>query len=307
MSESHAICYAYQTVKLAGLAGRVYEQLYSADALRVTEDTRTHRALELSQELHGYCAEARDTNQLWAQSSGDECEREQIHFISASDEVLRLSILTLIYRAMPPEPNSETTFGLDCITSARCALESHQAFIRGFGMQASSLLLSEYVNWTILFTPFVPYIVIFCHTIETRNKEDLNRMYAFLKSIECACQHSNAIAKHHHLFGVLYSVALRYTELGLPSSPMAEEQLQLRSEVDAHLSALGLQPQTTYLTAHHTGGVDSLMSSVQPSVEAIGQNRAAEGNNWTQEPWLTRWLSFNQQMIGLFDDNDLSF
>lgn len=62
MSECHAICYAYQTVKLAGLAGRVYEQLYSADALRVTEDTRTHRALELSQELHRYCAEARDTN-----------------------------------------------------------------------------------------------------------------------------------------------------------------------------------------------------------------------------------------------------
>lgn len=95
----------------------------------------------------------------------------------------------------------------------------------------------------ILFTPFVPFIVIFCHTIETRDKEDLSRMYAFLKSIECACQHSNAIAKHHHLFGVLYSVALRYTELGLPSTPMEEEQLQLRSEVDAHLSSLGLQPQ----------------------------------------------------------------
>ncbi|KAJ5197022.1 hypothetical protein N7449_007501 [Penicillium cf. viridicatum] len=307
MSECHAICYAYQTVKLAGLAGRIYEQLYSAEALRVTEDTRTHRALELSQELHGYCAEARDTNQLWAQLSGDECEREQINFIYASDEVLRLSMLTLIYRAMPPEPNSGTTFGLDCITSARCALESHQAFIRGFGMQASSLLLSEYVNWTILFTPFVPFIVIFCHTIETRDKEDLSRMYAFLKSIESACQHSNAIAKHHHLFGVLYSVALRYTELGLPSSPVAKEQLQLRSEVDAHLSALGLQPDRTYLTAHHAEDVDNFMSSVQPSVEAIGQNRAAEGNNWAQEPWLGRWFSFNQQMMGLFEDNDLPF
>lgn len=62
MSECHAICYAYQMVNLASLAGRIYEQLYSADALRVAEDTRTHRALELSQELHGYCAEARDTN-----------------------------------------------------------------------------------------------------------------------------------------------------------------------------------------------------------------------------------------------------
>lgn len=62
MPECHEICYAYQMVNLAGLAGRIYEQLYSADALHVTEDTRTHRALELSQELHGYCAEAHDTN-----------------------------------------------------------------------------------------------------------------------------------------------------------------------------------------------------------------------------------------------------
>ncbi|CAI7608092.1 unnamed protein product [Penicillium crustosum] len=285
MPECHEICYAYQMVNLAGLAGRIYEQLYSADALHVTEDTRTHRALELSQELHGYCAEAHDTNQLWIQSSGDEYEREQIHLISASDEVLRLSMLTLIYRAMPPEPNSGTTFGLDCITSARCALESHQAFIRGFGKQASSLLLSEYISW---------------------DKGDLSRMYAFLKSIECACQHSNAIAKYHHLFGVLYSVALRYTELGLPSSRMEEEQSQLL-EVDAHLSALGLQPHTTYLTAHHTEDVDSLMSSVQPSVEAIEQNRTTEGNNWAEEPWLGRWFSFNQQMMGLFDDNELPF
>ena len=152
---------------------------------------------------------------------------------------------------------------------------------------------------TILFTPFVPFIVMFCHTIEKRDKGDLSRMYAFLKSIECACQHSNAIAKYHHLFGVLYSVALRYTELGLPSSRMEEEQSQLL-EVDAHLSALGLQPHTTYLTAHHTEDVDSLMSSVQPSVEAIEQNRTTEGNNWAEEPWLGRWFSFNQQMMGLF-------
>lgn len=60
--DCHAIRYAYQIVKLASLAGRIYDQLYSADALRTAEDTRTHRALELSQELHGYCAEARDTN-----------------------------------------------------------------------------------------------------------------------------------------------------------------------------------------------------------------------------------------------------
>lgn len=71
-------------------------------------------------------------------------------------------MLTLIYRAMPPEPNSGTTFGLDCITSARCALESHQVFIRGFGMQASSLLLSEYINWYVWMELRLVYCQYFC-------------------------------------------------------------------------------------------------------------------------------------------------
>jgi hypothetical protein len=61
-SSCHAIIYVDQSAKLASLTSRIYEQLYSGDALLLPEAGRTHRALELSQELHGYCAEARATN-----------------------------------------------------------------------------------------------------------------------------------------------------------------------------------------------------------------------------------------------------
>jgi len=61
-SSPHVNAYAYQLMRLAGLAGRIYEQLYSPKALGASEDVRTHRALELSQELHEYHAEARDAN-----------------------------------------------------------------------------------------------------------------------------------------------------------------------------------------------------------------------------------------------------
>ncbi|KAJ5466061.1 hypothetical protein N7530_009848 [Penicillium desertorum] len=298
----HVTAYAYQIVRLAGLAGSIYEQLYSPQALGASEDVRTRRALELSLKLHEYHAEARDANQLWAQATSNLHEKEQIQFTAASDEVLRLSILTLIYRAMPPDPGSRTTFGPECITSARCALEAHKAIVRGFEMHESSLLLSVYVNWTILFTPFTPFIVLFCHCIETRDREDLSQMHTFLKSIECACQHSTTIAKHHHLFSVFYNVAVRYTELGFPSSAMEEEQIQLRSEVDAHLSALGLQPHLAYTSQNLQGNG---LTSVSPGMDAMEQDRD-EGSDW-QEPWLGRWISFNQQMMGLLDGSDLPF
>ncbi|KAJ5285176.1 hypothetical protein N7524_000482 [Penicillium chrysogenum] len=301
-SNAHVTAYAYQLVRLAGLAGSIYEQLYSPQALGASGDVRTRRALELSLKLHKYHAEARDANHHWAQATSNVHEKEQIQFIAASDEVLRLSILTLIYRAMPPDPGSRTTFGPECITSARCALEAHKAIVRGFEMHESSLLLSGYMNWTILFTPFTPFIVLFCHCIETRDKEDLSQMHTFLKSIECACQHSSTIAKHHHLFSVFYNVAVRYTELGFPSSAMEEEQIQLRSEVDAHLSALGLQPHLAYTSQDLQANG---LTSVSPGMGVVEQNRD-EGSDW-QEPWLGRWISFNQQMMGLLDGSDLPF
>lgn len=62
MSNSHAIAYVYQLVKLASLAGKIYEQLYSAAAIRSPLDMRVCRALELSQDLHSYRAEANNIN-----------------------------------------------------------------------------------------------------------------------------------------------------------------------------------------------------------------------------------------------------
>jgi hypothetical protein len=132
-------------------------------------------------------------------------------------------------------------------------------------------------------------------------------MHNFIKSIERACQHSNAIAKHHRLFELFYSVALRYSELGLPSSPMEEEQVKLRSEVEEHLNLLGIQSHTGYVNVHHTQENDDLTSSNPSSVGAIEHNRAAEGNNLEQNPPLGRWFHFNQQMLGLLDYDCLPF
>lgn len=68
------MAYFYQLVKLAGLAGRTYEQLYSANALGASENVRIHRALELSQELHENHAEARDENVCSTHPSFDNLE-----------------------------------------------------------------------------------------------------------------------------------------------------------------------------------------------------------------------------------------
>lgn len=46
-------------------------------------------------------------------------------FYAISDETLRLSLLTLVHRAAPRPPGSTTAFSLDCVSTARSALEKH--------------------------------------------------------------------------------------------------------------------------------------------------------------------------------------
>lgn len=52
-SRHYHLDYLNLQLKLANLSGRIYEQLYSADALRIPRNERSHRAQELAREMDG--------------------------------------------------------------------------------------------------------------------------------------------------------------------------------------------------------------------------------------------------------------
>lgn len=71
----------------------------------------------------------------------------EINFLCLkSDEVSRLSILTLIYRAIPPQGDSPSTFVSDCIKTARKALETHQACMTSM-KESPETLKCSYMHW----------------------------------------------------------------------------------------------------------------------------------------------------------------
>lgn len=59
---SNGLVYFHQQVRFASLAGRVYEQLYSADALQLPAEARTNRARELAEQLDRHATEACETH-----------------------------------------------------------------------------------------------------------------------------------------------------------------------------------------------------------------------------------------------------
>ena len=114
---------------------------------------------------------------------------------------------------------------------------------------------------TILFAPFVPFIVLFCQVIETKDRTDLSRLQAFVVSIQSRNggngSVSEAVDRLCRLFQVLYSVASHYVESHTSGSSYTggsgggEDQIFQGSGIggigtmtgiDSYLAALGFPP-----------------------------------------------------------------
>jgi hypothetical protein len=69
-------------------------------------------------------------------------------FFYTSDSVLRLSLLTLVYRAAPHLPGSATTFSPSCITAARATLEKHEECIKIIH-RSQTPYLATHLHWYV--------------------------------------------------------------------------------------------------------------------------------------------------------------
>lgn len=68
------------------------------------------------------------------------------NFLVLSDSISRFSVLALIYRAIPPPPDSSSTFIPDCIETARAALEMHLDCMTML-KESSEVLKCSYMHW----------------------------------------------------------------------------------------------------------------------------------------------------------------
>jgi hypothetical protein len=93
---------------------------------------------------------------------------------------------------------------------------------------------------TILYNPFTPFIVVFCHVIEAGDPRDLARLDGFVKSLETAQHHSESTAKMYRQSKLLYEAALQYT--GMVAGRSAAPQGNSFDEFDAYIQSLGMPP-----------------------------------------------------------------
>lgn len=154
--------------------------------------------------------------------------------------------------------------------------------------------------------PFVPFIVLFCQVIETKDKDDLARLQAFATSLQYESSVTEAVERLRRLFQVLVSVASHHvqspptSQIGQrtdlrPDLPKDTHQAhQAAFEVDAYLGTLGFSQQ--------------IVSGQWPeSTTGQGQENGREGGEIPEGHRMANpmmWMGNEMQLEDWFYNND---
>ncbi|KAJ5350973.1 transcriptional regulator family: Fungal Specific TF [Penicillium brevicompactum] len=281
--------------KSAIIQSKVYQYLYSPEALQQPQSHRIAHAKQLAAEMQSSVMQPFDD---FSSSNLKISEMDLIYL--TTDKVSRLSVLTLIYRAIPASPESGATFIPECIETAREALEVHRQ-CGALLSESDDFMKTSYMHWAILLSPFVPFIVIFCNVITTSNREDLARLEEFIASLQPLSSFSQSIDRLHTLCSILGTVARLYFEANTRPETDAENFVQVGQEFDAYLGALGLPNNS--MGSNPVGlQPGAPVHTPDPAQPVPGFPAESQDSGAAQ---LGNWFWGNQYMMGLLEE-DLS-
>lgn len=282
--------------KFAGVQGRVYEDLYSPHALKQPRTSRAAKADTLVAEIRGMWSEH---DQI---GSNSDIQEEAHEAFMLGDKVTMSATLTLVFRAVPAADGQPLSCSQECIAAARQALELHQACAAKFTAMADKKIFTEFLHFTLLHTPFTPFLVIFCHIIETQSPSDLAMLENFLQTMQPARGTSSAIEKMYLVCDVFHRVAklfigaaARDPSFSNPTTPDHPTQTQLRKELDPFMTRIGIN------NAYDAGFNATNFDPYTPSDDTMyDMNTFIPGGN------MGEWYS-KDQLITTLLGNDFNF
>ncbi|SCN82563.1 uncharacterized protein FFB20_06822 [Fusarium fujikuroi] len=245
-----------QWIHHSRLVGRAYQDLYSPSALRASTHERGERARRLVAALKQIM-----DGSLMPLGQAHLMEHNTVDFGSApnrmiktvlkADEVWYWTTLTFIRRAVPSTESGHGAVSPVCLESARMAFEAHGECMRM--TDPSSETKALYLLWTIIYTPFVPLIVVFCNVIETSNPEDIRILGEFCESLKPLCGIFEAIQELHDLCQVLYNLAISYVEAKSQSQGSLDKMVQDGFDVQSKSTQGAASFSTGYCDTFSTG------------------------------------------------------
>ncbi|CAM1505955.1 Fc.00g115920.m01.CDS01 [Cosmosporella sp. VM-42] len=245
--------------KLARIQGKVYDQLYSPVGLSRLGDERGLLAQALAEEIRDLINQTRvEISSATAHLSNGETDPMLVPYLQF-DVVCQSSLLTLILRAIPTVPGSLSGVSDD--------------------LKWDPYMVTKYVSWAILHTPFVPFNILFTRAVRLLDLNDLARLDRFAASLRPEGGSGEAITHPHRLYELLCETAHLYIDSSVLSSPLDPF---LDESLPDSLGEIDFVPHELESWTTNTEEVDASVA------QAYG---------------LSDWFSGNQQIMGFLDDD----
>ncbi|KAI0107925.1 hypothetical protein F4776DRAFT_414610 [Hypoxylon sp. NC0597] len=265
-------------IDIAVLQGKIYDKIYSPRALLQPTNVRTSHAMELASELKAIIERTEAYKWIENQTARRELGPDLHEFFYRTDRVLILSLLALVYRAIPAEAPNPSGVCMEAVITARDALVEHTKCLSMlFDKQLDTDHLETYITWSLLQSPFIPVIILFCHVIDTSDAADLESLKALTDTLQLTSpDFKQTYAKQLRLFKALYDVAQRYVEVKAKGS--SHNLLSMNNQPEGSLDPLAQSIRDTSMFA------GSSFDASRSNTITRG-DEANAGQNFIHMPW----------------------
>ncbi|KAF5584304.1 fungal specific transcription factor factor [Fusarium pseudoanthophilum] len=268
--------------ELASLQGKIYDQLYSPAALAQPQSIRVTRARGLASELEVHANSVGSSDKLYLDAMRQATSGEFVKAFVCTTKVLHLSLFCLIFRVIP----AETSQGL-CLAEWQSVVATLQ-----------HEFLDTYVYLALIHSPFVPFVVVFCHIIETCDRNGLELLESVIMTLQPtrSSAFSSGARKEFHLFKSLYDAARKYLEA----------RLSIGHGTWQNASSFTYVPQQPALLTPILNSQTSTSASLAGAAEYMPhQCEAAVGMDTDIHQYGAQpgnWLHMNNQMTRALED-----
>ncbi|RGP78381.1 hypothetical protein FLONG3_3517 [Fusarium longipes] len=288
------------------LQGRVYDELYSPRALLQPDEERESRARSLAEDMRVVYNSNSAIEERFFEACRLGVGDTLTDLFQKADKIAYLSTLCLIYRVIKPGPSNSSAFCNECLEVAKESLYEHRICLSTL-KEIESSMLEHYVYWAFMAVPLIPFIVLFCHAIETCDAAHLESLAAVVETADITSDLPDVYRKQLHLFKLMYDVACKYvgSKTGntsthaqgrIPDTPFEMLFVEAGVPLPGHMNMqTGMQGFNYGMQQGSTMGFGNL---------PMGQDGSLTGNgDFTHGMELGNWFEQNQEIFMMLDNN----
>ncbi|QGI63856.1 hypothetical protein CEK26_007807 [Fusarium fujikuroi] len=292
--------------RFCSLQGRIYDILYSPGSLLHSDIQRETNARRLAAEMEQLFQTKSLTEEHLYESIRASIGESQSEIFRRTDQVAYYSMRCLVFRAVKPASLTSSAFCEECLEAAKNGLEQHRICLSML-KNVETIVFEFYMHWGLMAVPLVPFMVLFCHAIETCDPTHLEPLAAVVKTVDMIPPDlPNVYRKQLHLFKLMYEVACKYVGSRsnnppvqvsgrIPDTPFEmlfyEAGVPVPSHLNMHANIQGFNDDTQLSNDINYGGLST------------GQAGNMMAGSLDHNMELGNWFEQNQEIFMMLDNN----